>query len=167
MTTQDPNPETVSAESLSTAEIVTNEMIEDSTGVNHVEVIQTVISSLEQDNTAMVSKSDVGHLWKFKYGSVEVFVQLTGSTDEDTFTVWATVLKLPVNNQEQLMQKLLEMNWSDTFESRFGILDNQVVVVATRTLAELSPGEISRAITVVATIADNNDDALQSEFSAA
>ncbi|MHC5830160.1 MAG: YbjN domain-containing protein, partial [Nostoc sp.] len=34
-------------------------------------------------------------------------------------------------------------------------------------LAELSPGEVSRLITIVATIADNNDEALQSEFGAA
>ena len=167
MKTQDPNTETVSTQSLSTADIVTSELIEDGTQVNHLEIIQTVISSLDQNDTAMVSKGDAGHLWKFNYGSVEVFVQLTGTTDEDTFTVWASVLKLPVNNEQQLMRKLLEMNWLDTFESRFAIYDNQIVVVASRTVAELSPGEISRAITVVATIADNNDDALQAEFSAA
>jgi len=167
MTTQEQNLEMVSTESKSTADIVTSEMIEDATGVNHVEVIQTVITSLDQDDTAMVSKGDAGHLWKFKYGSVEVFVQLTGSTDEDTLTVWASILQLPVNNEAQLMRKLLEMNWTDTFEARFAVFDNYVVVVASRTVAELSPGEISRAITVVATIADNNDDALQAEFSAA
>ena len=167
MTTQNPNQEMVSTESQSTADIVTSELIEDATGVNHMEVIQTVISSLDHDGTAMVSQGDAGHVWKFKYGSVEVFVQLTGATDEDTLTVWASVLKLPVNNEEQLMRKLLEMNWADTFEARFGIYDNYVVVVSSRTVAELSPAEISRAVTVVATIADNNDDALQAEFSPA
>ena len=167
MTTQQPNPETVSTESLSTADIVTNELIEDVTTVNHVEVIETVISSLDQDNTAMVSQNEEGYLWKFRYGSVEVFVQLTGSTDDDTFTVWSAVLQLPAKNEPELMRKLLEMNWSETFESCFGIVDNQVVVLSSRTVAELAPGEISRAITVVATIADDNDDALQAEFGAA
>ena len=167
MTTPEPSTERISTASQSTADIVTSEMIEDSTGVNHVEVIQTVIASMDQDDTAMVSKGDLGHLWKFKYGSVEVFVQLTGSTDEDTLTVWASVLQLPVQNEEKLMRKLLEMNWSATFEARFAIFDNNIVVLASRTVAELSPGEISRAVTVVATIADNNDDALQAEFTAA
>lgn len=134
--------------------------------INHLEVIETVISSLQEDQSAMVSHTDNGHLWKFKYGSVEVFVQLSGETDEDTFTVWAIVLKLPVQNEAQLLRKLLEMNWSSTFESRFGILDNQVVVSTARTVAELSPGEVSRNITVVATIADNNDDVLKAEFAA-
>jgi hypothetical protein len=133
---------------------------------NHLEVIETVISSLQEDQSAMVSHTDNGHLWKFKYGSVEVFVQLSGETDEDTFTVWAIVLKLPVQNEAQLLRKLLEMNWSSTFESRFGILEDQVIVSTTRTVAELSPGEVSRNITVVATIADNNDDALKAEFAA-
>jgi hypothetical protein len=39
-------------------------------------------------------------------------------------------------------------------------------VLSTRTIAEISPGEISRLITVVASIADENDEALQAEFSA-
>ena len=166
MTTQEPNSETISTESLSTADIVTSELLEDVTTVNHVEIIETVISSLDQDNTAMVSQNEEGHLWKFKYGSVEVFVQLTGSTDDDTFTVWSTVLKLPAKNEPQLMRKLLEMNWADTFESCFAIVENQVVVLSSRTVAELSPGEISRSITVVASIADDNDEALQAEFAA-
>jgi hypothetical protein len=166
MTTQEPNPQTVSTESLSTADIVTSELVEDVATVNHVEVIETVISSLDQEDTAMVSQSEEGYLWKFKYGSVEVFVQLTGTSDDDTFTVWSSVLQLPAKNEPQLMRKLLEMNWSDTFESCFGIVDDQVVVLSSRTVAELSAGEISRAITVVATIADDNDDALQAEFGA-
>lgn len=167
MTSQQPNSETVSTSTLSTEEIVSNELIEDSASVNYVEVIETVISSLDQDDTAMVSQNDDGYMWKFKYGSVEVFVQLTGSTDDDTFTVWSSVLPLPAKNEPQLMRKLLEMNWSDTFESCFAIFNNQVVVLSTRTVAELSPGEISRSITVVATIADDNDDALQAEFGGA
>lgn len=141
------------------------DLIVESTSINHIDVIENVIDTLEQDDSAMVSQpSEGGHLWKFKYGSVEVFVQLTGTSDEDTITVWAAVLKLPAKDEPKLMRKLLEMNCSGTFESRFGIIENQVVVLSTRTLAELSAGEVSRLITVVATIADNNDDALQSEF---
>lgn len=160
------NAETVSTESLSSDELV-NELIEQTTTDNYVEVIQTVISSLDQEQSAMVSQGDRGHIWKFKYGTVEVFVQLTGTTDDDTFTVWSFVLKLPAKNEAQLMRKLLEMNWTETFESRFAIVENQIAVVSSRTVAELSPGEISRTITVVATIADNNDEVLHSEFGAA
>lgn len=166
MTNYQPDPETVSTQNLSSNELV-NELIESSTQSNHAEVIETVISSLDQDQSAMVNHTEGGHVWKFKYGSVEVFVQLTGNTDDDTFTAWAQILKLPVQNEAQLLRKLLAMNWSDTFEARFALVDEQIVVVATRTVAELSPGEISRAITVVASIADDNDDALQAEFAAA
>ena len=56
------------------------------------------------------------------------------------------------------------MNWSQTLEARFGILDNNIIVVSSRTVADLSPQEISRTITIVATIADDNDDALQAEY---
>ncbi len=159
MMTQNPNPETVITEDLST-----DELIEDAR--SHREVIETVISSLEQNNSAMVTHTEEGHLWKFQYGSVEVFVQLTGESDEDLLTVWSSVLNLPAKDEPGLMRKLLEMNWSETLETSFAIVNNQVVVLSQRTVAELSPGEISRAITLVATIADNNDQALKQEFGA-
>ncbi|MDZ7949907.1 MAG: YbjN domain-containing protein [Nostoc sp. DedQUE12b] len=144
-----------------------NDLIAETASINHVEVIENVIDSLEQDDSAMVSHTpEGGYLWKFKYGSVEVFVQLNGTNDEDTITVWSAVLNLPAKNEPKLMRYLLELNCSSTFEARFGIIENRVVVISTRTLAELSPGEVSRLITVVATIADNNDEALQTEFGA-
>jgi hypothetical protein len=135
--------------------------------INIIEVIETVIDSLDQSDSAMVNETDGGHIWKFKYGSIEVFVQLTGTTDDDTFTVWSTVMSLPAKNEPALMRKLLEMNWLTTFESHFGIFNDQVAVISTRTVAELSPGEVSRLITVVASIADDNDEALIAEFGAA
>lgn len=163
MTSYQADPETVATQSLSTNEMI-DELLDAATSDDPVAVIQTVIASLEQDDTAMVSRTNEGHLWKFKYGSVEVFVQLTGLSDEDTLTVWAAVLQLPAKNELQLMRKLMEMNWSGTFEACFGIFNEQVVVSASRTLAGVSPGEISRLITIVATLADDNDDNLQAEF---
>ncbi|BAU67153.1 hypothetical protein STA3757_45630 [Stanieria sp. NIES-3757] len=131
---------------------------------SHQEVIETVISSLDQEDTAMVNHSDEGILWKFRYGSVEVFVQLTGESEDDLLTVWATVLQLPAKDETKLMRKLLEMNWAGTFETCFSIVENRVVVSSQRTLADLYSSEISRIITLVATIADDNDEALQAEF---
>lgn len=133
---------------------------------NLLEVIETVIDSLDSDNTAMVNHDGASHLWKFKYGTVEVFVQLTGLSDDDTLTVWSTVLKLPTKDDSKLARQLLEQNWTSTMEARFAIVNNEVVVVTSRSLADLSPGEISRAITLVATIADDADEPLQQEFGA-
>ncbi|MBD1920542.1 YbjN domain-containing protein [Microcoleus sp. FACHB-831] len=160
MTTQQEYSETTST--LSEEQV--NDLIEEATSRNYIDVIQTVIAGMDKDDSAMVSQTDSGHLWKFKYGSVEVFVQLTGLTDDDTLTVWSFVLQLPAKNEPQLMRKLLEMNGTQTLESRFCIINNQVMVLSTRTLAELSAGEISRIMTIVATIADNNDETLQAEF---
>lgn len=165
MTNYQPDPNTVATQSISSEQLV-NDLVDEATA-DHVNVIQTVIASLEQDQSAMVSHTDSSYLWKFKYGSVEVFVQLTGLSDEDTLTVWASVLKLPAKDETGLMRKVLEMNWAGTFEACFAIFNEQIVVLSTRTLAELSPGEISRLITIVATIADENDEALQAEFGAA
>jgi hypothetical protein len=133
---------------------------------SHQEVIETVISSLDQNDTAMVNHTNEGSLWKFNYGSVEVFVQLTGETDDDLLTVWSSLLKLPAKNEPGLMRRLLEMNWSGTFETCFSIQDNKVMISAQRTVADMYPGEISRLITLVANIADDNDELLQEEFGA-
>ena len=134
---------------------------------NYVEMIETVISSLEQDQSAMVSQADSGYLWKFQYGSVEVFVQLTGTEETDTLTVWAAVLKLPAKNEPKLMRHLLEMNCGEMLEACFAILNNEVVVFSCRTLTEISAAEISRIMTIVATIADENDDLLKADYGAA
>ncbi|XGV86343.1 MAG: YbjN domain-containing protein [Limnothrix sp. BL-A-16] len=129
-----------------------------------IETIETVISSLATENSAMVNRSGGSSLWRFQYGSVEVYVQLTGETDDDTLTVWSSVLNLPVKDEAGLLKKLMAANWLSTFEARYAIAENSVVVTTTRTVAELSPGEISRSITLVASIADDNDEALQAEF---
>ncbi len=128
--------------------------------------IETVISTVIGEGQTILAGYDPeqGHLWKFKYGSVEVFVQLTGETDSDTLTTWSYILSLPAKNEPQLMRKLLELNWLTTFEAHFAIVDNRVTVVATRTVAELSPGEIARGITLVANLADDHDDLLIAEF---
>lgn len=128
------------------------------------EEIETVIYSLEENDSAMVQKNDDGYLWKFQYGTVEVFVQLTGESDEDLFTVWAVVLPLPAKNEQELMTLLLEMNWRDTFEASFAIFNNQIVLSTQRTVNDLSASEVSRAITLVATLADQYDEELQSKY---
>lgn len=145
-------------------EVMTDVMTE-TESINHVEVIENVIDTLDENDSAMVSHPSEGaYLWKFKYGSVEVFVQLTGTSDEDTITIWSSVLKLPAKDEPTMMRHLLQMNCSSTLEARFGIVENQVVVISTRILEDLSPAEASRLITIVATIADDNDEDLQSKF---
>ncbi len=145
---------------------VGSESTEELLDIQHVEVIETVIGSLDPAKTAMVSHGTSGHVWKFTYGSVEVFVQLTGKTDDDVLTIWSYIMQLPVQRQPELMEKLLRMNWDSTLEARFAIVDTQVAVMSTRTVADLSPGEISRAITLVANIADEHDDELKASFPA-
>ena len=115
----------------------------------------------------MVNHSEEGHTWKFQYGSVEVYVQLSGETEEDMFTTWSPVHKLPVQSEPEMMRKLLEMNCGSTFEACFGLIDQSVVVFATRTLKDINPSEISRLMTIVASIADENDEELLKNYPAA
>ncbi|MEN9217132.1 MAG: YbjN domain-containing protein, partial [Gloeomargarita sp. HHBFW_bins_162] len=101
---------------------------------NPMDNVETVISSLAEPDSAQVSHLDQGCVWRFRYGTAQVYVQMTGTTPDDTFTVWSSILKLPVQNSEQLYRQLLELNWATTMEARFAILDQEVVVVGTRSL---------------------------------
>jgi hypothetical protein len=100
----------------------------------------------------------------FTYGSVNVYVQLTGETEEDTLSLWSPVLTLPAKDELGLFKHLLEMNCNETLEARFGLSGNQVLVITTRTLEDISAAEISRLMTIVATVADDADDVLKAEF---
>ncbi|MFN4067677.1 MAG: YbjN domain-containing protein [Thermosynechococcus sp.] len=131
---------------------------------NLVEIIETVIASLHQGDTPLVGQTDSGKIWMFRYGSAEVFVQLGGQTEEDFLTIWSPVLPLPVRDELGLYHKLLTLNWLNTLEAHFAIAEDQVQVVATRTLGGITAGEISRLITIVATLADEYDDAFRAEF---
>lgn len=129
-----------------------------------VNTIQTVIQSMDADGTAVVNQTR--DTWKFRYGTVEVIVNITGTAPTDTFTVLSTVLKPPYKDEAKLMRCLLEKNLTETFEARFAMQDDQVVVVSSRSIEDLSPAEISRIIGIVAAIADSHDETLKAEFGA-
>ncbi|MGB5973793.1 MAG: YbjN domain-containing protein [Nodosilinea sp.] len=132
--------------------------------MSYVGTVEAVIASLDQGDGAMVSQTTEGHLWRFKYGSVEVYVQLTGETETDTLSVWSAVLSLPAKDESRLMKQLLEKNCNETLEARFGISGDQVLVISSRILKDISAAEVSRVMTIVATIADDCDEALVAEF---
>ncbi|MEN9209969.1 YbjN domain-containing protein [uncultured Thermosynechococcus sp.] len=130
--------------------------------LRYVEIVSAVVSSLKED--VAYENHEQGHTWRFTYGTVDVFVHLSGESAEDTLAVWSPVLTLPVAEPAKLMQKLLEKNWTDTLEARFCIWNNQVILNHYRTLEEITASEISRAITIVASLADEYDEPLQAEF---
>lgn len=132
--------------------------------MNLVEVIETVISSLDEFHNALVHREGSGHLWKFTYGSADIWVQLTGTQEDDTISIWSPILQLPVAESGKLFEKLMGLNWLETLEAHFATFQNQVVVLSSRSVSGLSVGEISHLITLVATLADDYDDQLQQEF---
>lgn len=135
------------------------------TDSSFTETIQTVIAGMDSEKTAVVNQSN--DTWKFCYGTVEVVVNITGDQSTDTFTVLSNVLSYPVKDEAKLMKLLLEKNASETYEAHFAIQNDQVIVMASRSVEDLSAAEISRLITIVSAIADANDEMLVNEFKAA
>ncbi|OYQ65597.1 YbjN domain-containing protein [Pseudanabaena sp. SR411] len=132
---------------------------------NHVvQTIQTVIASMDAENSALENQTE--DTWKFQYGTVEVVVNITGTEPDDTFTVFSTVLAAPFKDEAKMTRWLLEKNAADTFEARYAIQNDQVLVLCSRSVEDLSPAEISRIITIVAAIADDNDEVLKENFGA-
>ena len=132
---------------------------------NHiVQTIQTVIASMDAENSALENQTE--DTWKFKYGTVEVVVNITGIEPTDTFTVFSTVLSAPFKDEAKMTRWLLEKNAADTFEARYAIQNDQVLVLSSRSVEDLSPAEISRIITIVAAIADDNDEIIKENFGA-
>lgn len=135
--------------------------------VSFHEAIVTVITVLKEEGAdAFEREEGDGHFWTFKYGTVDVFVHLTGETSEDSLTVWAPVLNLPSKDDAALSKELLTKNWQETSEARFAIWDSKVVVNYVRPLADTTPSDISRAITLVATLADDYDEPLIEKYGA-
>ncbi len=133
--------------------------------VNHiVQTIQTVIASMDADDSALENQTE--DTWKFQYGTVEVVVNITGIEPTDTFTVFSTVLAAPFKDEAKMTRWLLEKNSSDTFEARYAIQNDQVLVLCSRSVEDLSPAEISRIITIVASVADASDEFLVESFKA-
>jgi hypothetical protein len=134
----------------------------DATPSHIVPTIQTVIASMDADGTALENQTQ--DTWKFQYGSVEVVVNITGIEPTDTFTVFSVVLSAPFKDEAKLNRWLLERNATDTFEARYAIQNDQILVLSARAVEDLSPAEISRLITIVASIADDNDEFLKENF---
>ena len=136
--------------------------------VPYADTIAAIISALKDEGDAAYEKRESeGHFWRFNYGTVAVVVHLTGSSESDRLSVWSEVLPLPSRDDAALAQELLASNWQDTGEARFAFWDNSVVVNTTRTLQDTGPAEIARAITVVATLADDYDEPLIAKYGSA
>ncbi len=131
---------------------------------NYVETVEAIISTLGENPQRDTKIQLPQHVWKFRYGTVDVFVYLTGESAADTLIVWSPVLALPAKDEAGLDKFLLEKNWLDTLEARFALKGDQVVLTCSRTLQDLDPGEVSRAITIVATLADEYDELLIEKF---
>ncbi len=128
------------------------------------EFIETVISTLGEDPHQLEIEAPQ-KAWRFRYGTADVFVYLTGETEDSALLVWSPVITLPVKDDVGLMRFLLEKNWwSDTMEASFCIREDKVVLSTSRTLTDLNPGEVSRAITIVASLADEYDEILIEKF---
>ncbi len=149
-----------------THETVSNEEMHLAT---HREEVEAVIDSLAVEGSirfAQLPESNQGLMWLFKYGTVRVFVVMSGETNDDTLTVWSPVLKLPVPPEKTgaLYEQLLKSNWLETWEARFCLREDEVVLSSMRTLDSIDPTEISRTITIVATLADEYDEPLVEQF---
>lgn len=107
--------------------------------------------------------------WAVRRGSarISIAVHRGEGSQAGTLRVAAPVIAVPdAPHRLALFQHVLELNARELVGAAFGLVGDEVVVVAERSLADLSASEVDAAIRGVGRIADTYDDSLATRFGA-
>ena len=100
-------------------------------------------------------------------GSAEVMIFLNParSDDEDNYLrVVSPIVRMPHSEQPALYRRLLELNAKELFGVAFGVINDDVVLVAERGTRDLDRGEVEEILRHVGAAADHYDDIIVEQF---
>lgn len=105
--------------------------------------------------------------FSLRRGSASILVTLTppGSGRDGTLRVVAPIVRVPSPDRHaEMFRRLLELNARELVGVAFGIVGDDVVLVAERTVRDLDASEVDAMIRSVGRDADRYDDALSQQF---
>lgn len=105
--------------------------------------------------------------WGVMRGSAEVMIFLNParSDKEDNFLrMVSPIVRLPTENLLPLYRRILELNAKEVYGIAFGIINEDVVLVAERGTRDLDRGEVEDMLRNISAAADHYDDKLVTEF---
>lgn len=142
-----------------------------STDEEAVALVERSIRALGVDpqQTRLAAEGGVSR-YSLKRGSAGIIVSVhppTAGREEGRLRIVAPVVRAPESDrQAALFRRLLEANAEELEGVAFGLLDDEVVLVAERSVRDLDASEVDRMIRAVGNGADRFDDLLAEEFGA-
>ena len=131
-------------------------------------LIEDVLSALgvSTEKNRLETK-DGSTAWGLLRGSAEVMVFLNPARDdkEDNFLrIVSPIVRLPSENLLPLYRRLLEHNAKDLYGVAFGVVNEDIVLVAERGTRDLDRSEVEDMLRNIGAAADHYDDMLVKEF---
>lgn len=131
-------------------------------------LVEDVLSGLGTSTEKnRLETKDGSTAWGLLRGSAEVMVFLNPARDdkEDNYLrVVSPIVRLPTENLLPFYRRLLELNAKDLYGVAFGIINEDVVLVAERGTKDLDRGEVDDMLRNIGAAADHYDDKLVKEF---
>lgn len=114
------------------------------------------------------SGADAGGTWSFKRGSADVLVTVSPPQGghAGAIRVISPVVRLPEDEAvcARLFRHLLTLNGMQVVGAAFGLIEEEVVVVAERSVVDLDPSEVDEMLRAVGEVADYFDEVLAGEY---
>ena len=113
-----------------------------------------------------VSAADGGAAWALLFGSAAVMIALNPSSGKQSsrLRIVSPVVRLSQGLKIELAQRLLELNGTELPGVSFGLVKDEIVLVAERSIRGLDRSELEEIITMIGYYADKYDDLLTLEF---
>ncbi len=113
-----------------------------------------------------VTAAEGGAAWAVAFGSAAVMIALNPGGDKGTgrLRVVSPIVRMQQTSDIGLFKRLLELNATDLPGVAFGIVKNEIVLVAERGVSGLDRSEVEEMLTIIGHLADQYDDLLVREF---
>jgi T3SS (YopN, CesT) and YbjN peptide-binding chaperone 1 len=107
-----------------------------------------------------------GFAWALRFGSAAVMIALNPGVDKDAgrLRVVSPIVKMPKEPSAKMLRRLLELNGTELPGVALGIVGDEVVLVAERSISGLDRSEVEEILSMAGFYADKYDDMLVSEF---
>ncbi len=113
-----------------------------------------------------VTPVEGGAAWALERGSAAVMIALNPGPagQSGRLRMISPIVKMPSERRLELYQRLLELNATEITGAAFGVTDDEVVLVAERSVRSLDRSEVEEMLAIIGHFADQYDDLLVEEF---
>ncbi|MBC8100374.1 MAG: YbjN domain-containing protein [Armatimonadetes bacterium] len=130
---------------------------------NHIATIENILSMLDVNPSEARAHTMESYRWAFRWGSVEVDVNIMERGSRAFFQVTAPIIYLPDSQRENLLYGILELNLEMT-SAAMGVYRDVIYVFSERPIEGMDAEEARFIITQVAHYADELDHRLVQDF---